>query len=181
MRPQLPTFDAARVYLMTGSMLNRIMDAIRSIVPRAGSGLEELETKTGIELSVVDSPISAFAASPSTTGIQVAGGWYREGADGDWIEIEAATVSGPDVWLEISTNSDCTITNVVIAGGTMPDVTTVTGSPAYVSTSRFQLSGLNGTGGDSRITQYAAGNMTIGIWDINGYAARWPSMQGGTR
>ena len=97
------------------------------------------------------------------------------------IEVEGATVSGVDAWLEITTDSNCAITGVSIVGGTMPDVTTTTGSPAYVSVSRFQLCKTVGTGGTGRLAILAEGNMTIGIWDINGYAARWPSMQGGTR
>lgn len=162
-------------------MLNSIMAAIRSIVPRAGAGLEEQDTPDGIQLSAVTEKPKSFSAVATPTGIYVNGGWYREGAEGTWIEVEGATVSGVDAWIEITTDSDCAITGVSIVGGTMPDVTTVTGSPAYVSVSRFQLCKTEGTGGAARLATMAEGNMTIGIWDINGYAARWPSMQGGTR
>lgn len=180
MRPQLPTFDSGKVYLMTGRMLNSIMAAIRSIVPRAGAGLEEQQTRDGVQLSAIAPQLGSFSCQAGTSGIRVEGGWYRVGFDGEWIQLDTVTVGGNSAYIEITTDADCEVTAVEIKGGTMGDVTTTTGSPAYVSKSRFLLCQITGTG-SLRLTQFAEGNLTLIIADINGYAARWPAVQGGIR
>jgi len=50
--PNLPAFDNAKTYVFSGMALNRLMNELRRITPRAGLGLNATETVDGIVLTV---------------------------------------------------------------------------------------------------------------------------------
>jgi hypothetical protein len=112
----------------------------------------------------------------------VSGGYWQEGATGEWQPVSPTTAFGTYVYLNITQEEDGTVVNAVLnvtseaeadvldlQPGADPDVL----YPQHAYVLLAQWSG-------STLIQRRHGNFTLGLWQIDGVVTRWPETLAGS-
>jgi hypothetical protein len=109
--------------------------------------------------------------------MSVAGGYWQEGADGNWTAIPAtAANTGTHVYLILKQNVDGSLKGgadapaIVVGSELTPALLLDEDEPYHVIEARVPIAKVIG----GFLHQVRHGNFTLGLWQIGGSITRWP-------